>query len=242
MHHLRLFFILPMLISGGCEVISVEHSYNSTPHDMPTPLSLQNVTPLQVQRAGFMGLSGPMTAGPWKLTDISEGRWQHRCSYHWVSFDTIGSQSYAFTVSSQKNPLHAECEIKRSARFYRWNDEPEDSGKYSYLECKFHGSSEGTLHVDDTTPKGRREGRVTFGTLTWKVRSAHGEGSRMSGYPLGYEIVRGYTVVAAVETVAKHRVWMDPALSEEDQRRAMGIAGALLLYDPPGGFQDQECK
>jgi len=242
MRHFRFVFVLPLLVSVGCTVISTEYHYNSTPTKMPTPLTLEGVTALRVKRSGFMGLSGPMTAGPWKVTDISEGSWKHECNYHLVTFDTIGSQSYAFTVRSQKDPLHAACEIKRSARFYRWNDEPEDSGKYSYLECKFHGSSDGTLHIDDTLPKGRMEGRITFGTVAWKVQSAHGEGSAVSEYPLGYEIVRGYTVIAAIETISKHRLWIDPTLSEEDQQRAVGIAGAMLLYDPPGGFQEQECK
>jgi hypothetical protein len=222
-----------MLASGGCQFI---------PQRMPTPPALQGVAPLQVQRGGLMGLTGPMTVGPWKVTDISVGPWTHRCSHHLVSFDTIGGQTYAFTVTSQEKVLHALCEIKRSARFYRWNDEPEESGRYSYLECKFHGS-EGNLHLDETLPKGRKEGRVTFGTLAWKIRSAHGDGDWMDSInPRGYEIVRGYTVIAAVETVAGRRIWIDPALSEEDQQHIIGIAGALLLYEPPEGYQQEDCK
>jgi hypothetical protein len=56
-----------------------------------------------------------------------------RRSHHLVSFDTIGGQTYAFTVTSQEKVLHALCEIKRSARFYRWNDEPEG---YQQEDCK----------------------------------------------------------------------------------------------------------
>jgi hypothetical protein len=242
MRRLRLFFILPMLVTGGCELVSVEYDPGITPRKMPTPVALQSVAPVRMKRTGFMD-SGPMIAGPWKLTDISEGAYQHSCDQHLVTFDTISSQSYAFTVSSEKNPLHAACELKKSAHFYRWSDEPNDFSTSSSLDCKFHGSSEGDLHLAETLSKGRMEGSATFGTLAWKLRSAHGEGSAVARYPLGYEIVsNGYTVIAAVETIAKHRLWIDPALSEEDQRRAVAIAGALLLYNPPGGFQEQDCK
>jgi hypothetical protein len=179
MHCFRLLLILFIFGSSGCQL---------TLQRMPTPPSLQGVAALPVQRFGLLRPNAPMTAGPWKLTDISVGPWTHSCSYHLLSFDTIGSQSYAFTVISQEKALNAACEIKRSARFYRWNNEPEDGMRHSGLECKFQGSSEGSLHLDDPVPKGTKSGSFTLGPLLWKIRSVHGEGLMVSVNPLGYEM------------------------------------------------------
>jgi hypothetical protein len=243
MRQLRLFFILSLIVSGGCENVSVEYDPGTTPRNMPTPLALRDVVPLPIERSG-KGLSGAMAAGPWTVADVSKGKWKHTCSHQWLGFDTVGKQSYAFTLSPQQNPLRGACEIEKGAHFGRWSDEPNSLATYSHLDCTFHGASEGDLHLADIHSQGRREGRVTFGTVAWKLRSVHAEGSSASTHrPLGYEIVRdGYTVIAAVETIGKHRLWMDPTLSEDDQQRAVAIAGALLLYDPPDGFQEQDCK
>ena len=245
MSFFRYLVLLPALASVGCQL---------NLQKMPTPPSLQSVAALQVHRAGFLGLTGPMTAGPWKVTDISVGPSEHRCSGHLISFDSVSRQSYAFTVTPSKNPFHTACEIKTSARFDRFNDEPEEPRTYSQLECKFEGSSDSTLHLDETLPVGAAAhsvtthsvtGSVTLGDRVWKIRSVHtNESLLVSTNPLGYEISSGASVIAAVETnlVSAHRIWIDPSLSEEDQQHVIGIAGALLLYEPPDGYEEEDCR
>ena len=72
------------------------------------------------------------------------------------------------------------------------------------------------------------------GDATMQVESKHrAEGAIVdSGEPVGYTMVDGGTVVGAVETINRGRVWIDPSLSERDRMRAAAMAAALLLFDP----------
>jgi hypothetical protein len=85
-----------------------------------------------------------------------------------------------------------------------------------------------------TTATNAEEGTIEFGPDTWRIRSVRKlEGSSIpSGEPLGYEILRGTDVIAAVETINRGRVWMSPSLSEAEKARVATVATALLLYEP----------
>jgi hypothetical protein len=182
-----------------------------------------------------------MKAGDWTIRDISVGPQTHRCSHHLFSVDSIDTQSYAFTVASQNNPLRGACEFKSGARFYRWNDEPEEPGYRPKLECKYHGISEGNLLLE--SQDGTRNGSVAFGAPAWDIRAVYDDSGFLASSSLvGYEIWSGATAIAAVETVGDGRIWIDPSLSKEDQQRVIGDAATLVLYDPPPRSPPDDCQ
>jgi hypothetical protein len=233
MRWLRCLLILPLL--SGCL---------HAPLRMQVPASLLGAPPVGLKRGGLLLLDDFIKAGPWMVRDISVSGYSTRCSQHLVSVDVIGRQSYRFRVASQRHTLSSACEIKRDARYLRFNDEPE-GGHSSKLECKFHGFGEGSLLIKEALPAASKSGNATFGDVEWEIHSVHTAGGRIeSKYPLGYEIWNGASPVAAIDTFDEDdaRAWMDPALSDEDQQRVIGIASALLLFDPPAGYGWDVCR
>lgn len=240
---LRLSVVAIMHVCAGCQ---------TNPQQMPPPKSLESVPALKVQRAGPLWLSGIMTAGPWKMTNVSVGFGGHWCSHHLLSIDSIDKNSYSLTVTLQTRILRGACRMKRSGRFYRLSDEPEPGTESSTFDCNFSGSDAGALHLG-TNSDGTKHGELTFDALKWDVHSVHiGTHPQVSFMPLGYEIWNGDVVIAAVELFRDDgdwmqpdsggRIWIDPSLSMEDQQRVVIAAGALLLYAPPDGAPLQNCQ
>src|SRR5690349_14288762 len=111
---LRLLVMLTMLACSGCEILPL---HMPPPARMPPPQSLKDVPPLPVRSAGPLWLNGLMTAGPWKMNNVSVSHQSHRCSQHWFSVDSSDSQSYALTVPAPNRVLRIACEMKRGGRF-----------------------------------------------------------------------------------------------------------------------------
>ena len=138
-------------------------------------------------------------------------------------------------LASDGQPVQAEC-VTRDARV--------SSGSVSIdlgrrrippLACGFRGVGDGTLRLR-TTPANTEEGEIEFGQPLWTVRSVHQlQGVKFrSGDPVGYEVTSGSQVIAAVETINRGRVWIDPSLSTEDRMRMAAVSTALLMYKPVG--------
>ena len=238
MYWLRSLWVLPVLAGAGCE---------SMQQRLLIPVSLQTVAPIEIESPGLLEFGQPTKMGAWTLGNISKSGWETRCSQHLVSVDVISAQTYAFTVASREHTQRTTCQIKREARYLRFNDEPEH-GHYSKLECTFHGSDGGKLLIDEDLPAGKMTGKAKIGTREWDFNSVH-RGS--NGYdvdpPLGYEIWSGVSAVAAIDLAQggltnDGRVWMDPALPAEDQQYVMSIVGAMLLFDPPAGYAWETCR
>lgn len=231
---MRYLLILPLL--SGCLLL---------PMRMQVPAPLLGVTAVEMKRSpGLLLMGDTIKAGPWMVRDISISGYSTRCSQHLATIDVIGRQHYRYVVASEKHTSSSACEIKRDARYYRWNDEPE-GGASSKVECSFHGFGEGTMLFEEALPGATRSGNARFGDVEWEIHSVHSAGGRLeSTYPLGYEIWNGASVVAALDTYDEDdaHAWIDPALSEEDQQRVIGIASAILLFDPPAGYGWDVCR
>jgi hypothetical protein len=238
----RLLLMMTMVTGAGCQTVV---------HKMSPPESLKEVPPVTVQRAGPLWLSGIMTAGPWKMTNVSVGFGGHWCSHHLFSADSIDRNTYALTVNSQNRVLRAGCKMKRTGRFYFSSDEPSDGTESSTFDCNFSGFDTGNLHLI-THSDGTKHGEVTYGALKWDVHSVHVDDTPdVSFMPLGYEVWDGDNVIAAVELFREGeelfqpptggRIWIKPSLSDEDQQRVVVLAGGLLLYQPTDGQPLMNC-
>ena len=194
--------------------------------------ALVDVTPMQVQGANPRRWNAPVSFGPWATTDVREGlTWNF--GYRLLGIDTsFAFQPYRLAISSGDRAVQAEC-ITRSAVLSRKDLSVDPSfGRIPALACGFRGEGEGTLRLH-ATAMNREEGEIAFGGAVWQIRSVHefAGSSIPSGDPWGYEIRSNDRVIAAVETINRGRVWIDPALREEEKARLSAIATALLLYE-----------
>ncbi len=87
---------------------------------------------------------------------------------------------------------------------------------------------------DGEAPARPIEGWLTDGTTTYQVKGILQLGKKRDtswGSCFGYEILEKNGVVAAVETVNKGRVWIDPALPEKQQLALAAMSTALLIRE-----------
>ena len=191
--------------------------------------ALAPVIPFEVTGANPRTWNSPIAFGPYQTGTVREGgTWNF--GYRLLGIDAnFVFQPYRLVVGD----VQAEC-ITRAAALSR-NDLSVDPsfGRVPALACGFRGAGEGTLHLR-TTATNAEEGEVAFGASTWHIRSVrHFEGSSVpSGDPLGYEITRHGRAIAAVETINRGRVWIDPSLSEEEEAHLAAVITTLLLYEP----------
>src|SRR5689334_7794922 len=111
MYRVRLLMILPLLASAGC-------LFNRQTLPLPPPLG--SVAALEVHQAGPLWLNRLMTAGPWKIRDISRSWLSTVCRQPLLSFsaDGIQSRSYSFRIDSQGKALYAACKAEINVHFY----------------------------------------------------------------------------------------------------------------------------
>lgn len=190
---------------------------------------LASIEPLAVEGANPRRWNTPIRFGQWATSEAREGMtWDFGLRLLGIDAN-FAFQPYRLTVGN----VQAEC-VTRAAVLSRKGLSVDPAfGRIPALACGFMGAGEGTLELK-TTATNAEEGEIEFGGMTWGVRSVRNfAGSSIpSGEPLGYEITRDGRVVAAVETINRGRVWMDPSLSARDQSRIAAVATALLLYEP----------
>ncbi|HEU4522610.1 MAG TPA: hypothetical protein VFT12_11445 [Thermoanaerobaculia bacterium] len=198
--------------------------------------ALADVTALDVSGANPRTWNTPIRFGPWATSVAREGgTWGF--GYRLLGIDAgFAFQPYRLVVSNGPSSVQAEC-VTRAAVLSR-NDLSVDPsfGRIPALACGFRGAGDGTLRLR-TTATNAEEGEIEFGAERWTIRSVRDfEGSAIpSGDPLGYEIRDDGRVVAAIETINRGRVWIDPSVDAEDAARLAAVATALLLYEPAGG-------
>jgi len=225
MTRLAALLVATALALGACQVARMQVSP-----------SLSGLAAVPVQGANPRKWNHPVSFGPWRTDVTREGM-------HWdFAVRLLGLtagysfQPYRVVVSSGGEPVQAEC-ITRAASLSRGGLEVDPAfGNIPALACGFRGRGDGTLRLR-TTAMNREEGAIDFGDTRWALRSVHRfDGSSIpSGTPLGYEIIGGEQVVAAVETINQGRVWLDPAVSPRDQERLAAAMTVLLLYVPAAG-------
>jgi hypothetical protein len=203
---------------------------------MKVATPLQTLDALRVEGANPRRWNAPIRFGPWRTSEVDEGlTWNFGIRLLGLDLG-VGFQPYRFVLASEGQNVQAEC-VTRSAVVSRKGLSVEigRGGRIPPLACGFTGSGEGTLRMR-TTLANRMEGDIDFGQPLWTLRSVHEiEGARFrSGDPVGYEIRAGGRVIAAVETINRGRVWIDPSLDTGDRSRIAAVSTALLLYEPPG--------
>lgn len=219
---IRLLFVSICSVFAGCQSAQ-----------MRVHPALDAVAPLMVEGANPRVWNAPIAFGSWQSDEVREGMtWGF--GYRLAGIEArYAQQPYRLAMKSPGGLLQAECMTR--AMVLARNDAQVDPtlGRLPALSCGFVGAAEGTLRLR-TTATNAEAGDVRFGSDTWSVRSTmHFMGSPLpSGSPLGYEIVRGDTPVGAVETINAGRVWIDPALRNEEKDRVALVAAVLLLYTP----------
>lgn len=178
--------------------------------------------------------NAPLQFGPWATTEVREGGdWGFgvpilgiNVGYSW--------QPYRLALAGEASELRAEC-ITRALLLSRSGASVDPSlGRIPALACAYRGAEgDGSLRLRNKATMGA-EGTLEFPGEEWTVRSVHRlEGSRIpAGDPVGWEIVADGRVVAAVETINRGRVWIDPSLGATARDRIAAAAASLLLYVP----------
>jgi hypothetical protein len=194
---------------------------------------LNTVAAFDVTGANPRVWNAPLSFGPWTTTQVREGlTWGF--GYRLLGIEaSYAQQPYRLAMSAGSATMQAEC-ITRALVLSREGLEVDPSfGTLPALSCGFAGAGEGMLRLRMTATNAE-EGEMTFGASRWTLRSTdrfEGSPIRSSG-PVGYELSRDGAIVAAVETINRGRVWISPALPEDERARAAVAAAALLLYRP----------
>lgn len=224
----RLAVLLLLVLATGCQTAQMK---------VATPLA--GIDAMPVQGANPRRWNAPIRFGPWGTSEVHEGlTWNFGLPLLGLDLG-YSFQPYRFVLASEAQSVQAEC-VTRDARVSRKGVSIDLARKrIPPLACGFRGLGDGTLRLR-TTLANKEEGDIDFGQPRWSVRSVHHlEGARFqSGDPVGYEILAGDQVIAAVETINRGRVWVDPSLPAEERTRIAAVSTALLMYKPVGEVWD----
>lgn len=179
----------------------------------------------------------PLAFGPYRTATVNEGT-----TRSWLAdLDIVqvgrADQGYRLTLNDVAVECHTEQLVIGRAGFFV----DASLGRSPLLVCGYErGGSRSALALSRTgrtEPSLRGELRVENGAA-YEVRSLHraAGGSLPSGEPFGYEIVRDGRRVAAIETINRGRVWIDPSVADRDTLAA--AAASLLLFRDPDAALD----
>ncbi|HEU0224865.1 MAG TPA: hypothetical protein VFR29_05480 [Steroidobacteraceae bacterium] len=194
---------------------------------------LERLAAVPVSGANPRRWNAPLAFGPWRAELAHEGmKWDFALPLLGLTAG-YSTQPYRVVASAGGNPIQAECHARAVTLSRKDLAVDPAFGKLPAFACAFQGRGAGSLRLN-TTAMGQEAGTLDYGDTRWGLRSVHRfHGSSIpSGPPLGYEVMGGDRVVAAVETINQGRVWIDPAVSPRDQERLAVAIMVLLLYDP----------
>lgn len=178
----------------------------------------------------------PLAFGPYRTATVREGT-----TRSWLAdLDLVqigkADQGYHLRVNDVAAECHTrEVVIGRGGFFIDAN-----LGREPLLVCGYdRGGARSVLALSRTgraEPSLRGELRGAGGGAAYEVRSLHRHagGGFPSPDPFGYEFVRDGRRVAAVETINRGRVWIDPNAPDRDTLAATA-ASLLLFRDPDAG-------
>lgn len=179
----------------------------------------------------------PLSFGEWRTSMVDEGTTRSFLADLDIVQVGKADQGYRMTIGGAFVECHTrEAVIGRDGFFLDANlgREPllvcgvDDAGARSVLALSRSGKIE---------PAFRGELRGVSGGPAFEVRSIQRvTGSSLpSGEPFGYEILSAGRRVAAVETINRGRVWIDPSAPNRD---TLAAAALLLFRDPDAGTVD----
>lgn len=178
----------------------------------------------------------PISFGPYRTENVREGT-----TRSWLAdLDLVqigkADQGYHLTINDVAVECHTrEIVIGRAGFFV-----DASLGREPLLVCGYdRGGARSVLALSRTgrgEPSLRGELREANGGAAYEVRSLHRHagGGFPSVEPFGYEFLRDGRRIAAVETINRGRVWIDP--SAPDRETLAAAAASLLLFrDPDAG-------
>ena len=220
--------LMLVFVLGGCSVATMQ------------------VDPSLAARAEPMNVTGnnprlwnrPLAFGAFRTEQVAEGgEWRWAVPLFGGEAG-IAWQNYRLVLTDGQQRLQATCRTRRVFVERDGLSVDPSLGRLPVLQCALRPEDGGEPWIMTLrrTPSMRFAGTLgpEGGDAAMQVESKHrAEGAIVdSGEPVGYTIVDGGTVVGAVETINRGRVWIDPSLSERDRMRAAAMAAALLLFDP----------
>ena len=178
----------------------------------------------------------PLSFGPYRTASVNEGT-----TRSWLAdFDLVqvgkADQAYRLMLNDTSVECHTREVVIGRAGFFL---DP-SLGKDPLLVCGLGGAGE--RFVLALARSGRAEPALTGelreadGDASYSIRSLHRHagGSLPSSEAFGFEMLRDGRRVAAVETINRGRVWIDPAAEDRDALAA-AAASLLLFRDPDAG-------
>lgn len=221
-----------------CLFLSLTSSCSTAPAAMAVPETLVSVDPLPVAGANPRTWNRPISFGPWKTAKVREGlRWDFAKELPGVEAGYAQKRYRLLLVGDGEDGVQAEC-VARSLRLSRGGFSIDPTfGKLPPLVCAFR-----SLATDDhwtlTLRKGgqRMRGEISDSRGSERilaVRSVHDLQDGWSGIdPVGFEIEAERSVIGAVETINRGRVWIEPDLDRRSQERVASAAAVLLIWEP----------
>lgn len=181
--------------------------------------------------------NAPLSFGEFATQSVDEGTTRSFLADLGIVQVGKTDQAYRFTINNVRAECHTrELVIGRAGVFVDPN-----LGKEPLLVCGFERPS-GTRSVLALARSGRAEPSLVgelreLGGPALEVRSVHrAEGAAIaSGEPFGYEIISDNYRIAAVETINRGRVWIEPTVTANRDTLAAASAALLLFRDPDAG-------
>lgn len=178
--------------------------------------------------------NAPLAFGEWRTGTVSEGTTRSFLADLGILQAGKADQAYRFTIAGVRAECHTrELTIGREGVFV----DP-TLGRSPLLVCGFERST-GTRSVLALSRTGSAEPSLRgelreLGGPTLDVRSVHrAEGAAFaSGEPFGFEIYSGNERIAAVETINRGRVWIEPTVTANRDTLAAASAALLLFREP----------
>lgn len=180
----------------------------------------------------------PLRFGPYSTVGMREGM-----DFSWA-LPLFGghfgraSKPYRYTVVALgEAPVDVECRTRATLLLKRGVSIDITETMEPRMACGVRRDGEEPL-VFELADKGTRHDGAIFpargGRPLFSVRSLHRfEGSSLASMePLGYEILRGGEVVAAIETLNAGRVFMNPDTSPRERVLLAAMGSALLMFNP----------
>ena len=225
----RAIFVAILSLAGGCTVAQMQ---------VPAPLDVVPAVP--VDRGTVRKWNDPVSFGAWHTTSVDEGGtdWSpgrsaaaHRHEVQNVSLERI----YRLILATPAAEIRAGCFARLDAATYGGTSF--DLGAVNgdpALQCTYDGAVMGSLELFEIPKVGDAQaGYLEFDNVRWHIQSVDRiVGSRSSGAIVGYEIRNDETVIGAVETINRGRVWIAPSLTAGEQDRVAAVVATLLLYRP----------
>lgn len=180
----------------------------------------------------------PLRFGPYRTVGMREGM-----DFSWTlplfgGHLARASKPYRYTmVTLGEAPVEVECRTRATLLLGRGVSIDITETMEPRMACCVRHDADEPL-VFELADKGNRYDGAIFpargGRPLFSVRSLHRfEGSSLASMePLGYEILRGGEVVAAIETLNAGRVFMNPDTSPRERVMLAAMSAALLMFDP----------